>query len=201
MPVMDGYEFCEKVKQLNTTNHIAFIVLTAKTAFESKMSGLRLGADDYLNKPFHVEELLLRISNLLKRQEQLRGFYNRQLQPGVPVPIINEVEDTFLQSVYRAIEKHLDNSDLDVEMLASEVAISRRTLNRKLTAVAGMSANEMIRNFRLKKAAEFLLKGNNVTEAAYNTGFSTPSWFTQCFKEMYGETPLVYAEKNKLSQH
>ena len=201
MPVMDGYEFCEKIRQTNTTNHIAFIMLTAKTAFESKMDGLRVGADDYLTKPFNVEELLLRISNLFKRQEKLRQLYQEQLQPDKPVPVVNEVQDAFLQSIYQAIEKHLDNEALDVEMLAGEVSVSRRTLNRKLSAVAGMSANEIIRKYRLKKAAELLQQGHSVSEAAYQTGFSTPSWFTQCFKEMYGQTPLNYTENYKMSQN
>lgn len=197
MPEMDGYEFCQKIKESKTTNHIAFIMLTAKTALESKMSGLRLGADDYINKPFHVEELLMRLSNLLKRQEKLREFYRGQLQPGMPVPVINEMQDAFLKDIYQAIEKHLDNEALSVETLAAEVAVSRRTLDRKLSALAGMSANEMIRSYRLKKAEEFLQKGYNVTETTNLTGFSSPSWFTRCFKEMYGKTPLAYMQNRR----
>lgn len=194
MPVMDGYEFCSRAKENPVTSHISFILLTAKTADESRMGGLRSGADYYLNKPFIVEELLLVISNLLSRQQKQREFYNKQLKPEEKLPVINEVEDAFLRSVYTTIENNLDNPALDVEFLSSELAVSRRTLNRKLSAIAGTSASEIIRNYRLKKSAELLLRGYNVTEAAYSTGFATPSWFTQCFKEMYGVTPVKYVE-------
>ncbi len=201
MPVMDGYEFCSKVKENPLTAHIGFVMLTAKRADESRMGGLRLGADYYLGKPFIVEELLLVVSNLIKRQQKLREHYNRQLQPGEKLPPVAEIEDTFLQSVYTIIENNLNSDSLDVEFLASELAVSRRTLNRKLAAVANTSANEIIRSYRLKKAAGLLLSGQNVSEAAYTTGFSTPSWFSQCFKEMYGITPVQYAENGGMSQN
>lgn len=201
MPIMDGYEFCEKTKAHPVTNHIGFVLLTAKSADESRLGGLRSGTDHYLSKPFLVEELLLVISNLLKRQENLREFYSKQLQPSEKLPVINDVEDSFLRTVYNTIEKHLDNTSLDVELLASELAVTRRTLNRKLSAIADTSANEIIRNYRLKKSAELLLRGHTVSEAAYSTGFSSPSWFTQCFKELYGDTPLKYVEKHRLSHN
>ncbi len=201
MPLMDGYEFCHKAKENPLTSHIGFILLTAKTADESRMGGLRSGADHYLSKPFIVEELLLVIANLLKRQQKLREFYNKQLKPAEKLPVVDEVEDTFLRTVYTTIEKNLDNPALDVEFLSSELAVNRRTLNRKLSSIANTSASGIIRNYRLKKSAELLLRGHTVTEAAYSTGFSTTSWFTQCFKEMYGVTPVKYIENNSLSQN
>lgn len=201
MPVMDGYEFCQKVKEAPLTGHIGFVMLTAKIADESRMSGLRLGADHYLGKPFNVEELLLVVSNLLKRQQALREHYRKQLQPAETLPPVNEVEDAFLRQVYAIIEANLDSDKLDVDFLASELAVSRRTLNRKLSAIADTSANEIIRHYRLKKGAVLLLAGHNVSEAAYATGFSTPSWFSQCFKEMYGLSPVQYTERGGLAQN
>jgi signal transduction histidine kinase/DNA-binding response OmpR family regulator/ligand-binding sensor domain-containing protein len=202
MPVMDGYEFCQKIKQAPLTSHIGFILLTAKTADESRISGLRLGADHYMSKPFMVEEMLLVVNNLLKRQQRLREHYSQQLlQPAESLPPVNEVEDDFLRSVYAVIEKNLDSDKLDVDFLAAELALSRRTLNRKLSAIADTSASAMIRNYRLKKAAALLLQGYTVNEAAYATGFSTHSWFSQCFKEMYDMTPLQYAQQGGLAQN
>ncbi len=201
MPVMDGYEFCHKAKENPVTSHIGFILLTAKIADESRMGGLRSGADHYLSKPFIVEELLLVISNLLKRQQKLREFYSKQLQPGEKLLQVNEIEDEFLRSVYAIIENNLDSDKLDVEFLATELAVSRRTLNRKLSAVADTSANEIIRHYRLKKAAGLLLAGQGVSETAYATGFSTPSYFSQCFKEMYGQSPVQWVENGEMSQN
>jgi signal transduction histidine kinase/DNA-binding response OmpR family regulator/ligand-binding sensor domain-containing protein len=200
MPAMDGYMFCQKIKEAPLTAHIGFIMLTAKTADESRMSGLRLGADHYIGKPFMVEELLLTATNLLNRQQQVRAFYNRQLQqPTEKLQKPNEVEDGFLKSAYAVIETNLDSERLDVEYLATKLSVSRRTLNRKLAVIADTSANELIRHYRLKKAAELLIKGEPVSSTAYATGFSTPSYFTQCFKEMYGVSPAQFAEKGGIS--
>ena len=202
MPVMDGYEFCRKIKTTPLTSHIGFILLTAKTATESRITGLRSGADHYINKPFLVEELLLTVGNLLQRQQQLREFYSRQIQqPAEGIPAATEIEDDFLRGIYTVIDLNINSDQLNVDFLASELAMSRRTLNRKLAVVAGTSANEIIRHYRLKRAAELLLRGKAVSAVAYDTGFSTPSWFSQCFKEMYGVTPAQYAQNGSLSQN
>ncbi len=201
MPIMDGFEFCCKIKEDPLTSHIGFIMLTAKTADESRMDALRLGADHYLGKPFIVEELLMVAGNLLTRQNKLRAFYQKQLQPYEVAPIANEVEDAFLRGVYLCIEDNIDSTALDVDFLAAKLNVTRRTLNRKLSAIIGMSAIEIIKDYRLKKAAELLLKGYAVTEVAYTTGFTTPSWFTQCFKEMYGVAPSKFLENKGMSQN
>ncbi len=195
MPVMDGFEFCDKIKTHPATSHIAFIILSAKTAFDSKITGLKKGADVYLIKPFSVDELRLRIKNMLHRQEKLRDFYLQQLQPGQSLPALKEIKDEFLQSLYKIMEDNLDSSLLNVEFLCEQIGVSKSTLNRKLSAIIGLSANELIKQYRLKKAAQFLMSGKNVSETAYSAGFETPSYFIHCFREFYKVTPKEYAKK------
>ena len=107
------------------------------------------------------------------------------------------VQDEFVQSVYFIIDEFIDDSQLGVEFLATRLALSRRTLNRKLSAVLGLPPSEIIKQYRLKKGAEMLRAGTHIADAAYSTGFESPSYFGQCFKELYGLTPSEYMEKNR----
>ncbi len=151
MPKMDGFEFCNKIKNHPVTSHIAFIILSARTNTESKITGLQYGADDYLTKPFSVDELLSRINNLLKRQKQLREYNFKQLNSEDPLSGSNEIRDEFLQHIYKNIEANLDNAQLSAEFLADKLTFSEGTIDRKLLTVVGLSANELIRQYRLKK--------------------------------------------------
>lgn len=193
MPLMDGYELCEKVKQDTRTNHVAVVLLTARASHEKKVEGLSLGADDYLTKPFYPDELHLRIRNLLVRQQKLREYYFRQFgQPDVPLET-QSIADGFIKKLYEILEQRLDDSSFGVEELALEVGMSRRTLHRKLTATTNLTANELIRNYRLKKAATLLKSGKNASETAYMVGFESPAYFATLFKEFYQKTPSEYA--------
>lgn len=193
MPLMDGYELCEKVKQDTRTNHLAVVLLTARASQEKKVEGLSLGADDYLTKPFYTDELQLRIRNLLTRQQKLRDYYFRQFgQPEGPLET-QAIADVFVQKLYEILDRHLDDSSFSVEDLALEVGMSRRTLHRKLTAVTNLTANELIRNYRLKKAAILLKSGKSPSETAYLVGFESPAYFATSFKEFYRRTPSEYA--------
>lgn len=195
MPGIDGFEFCAKIKSRQTTDHIAVILLTAKAAHESVIGGLNAGADDYITKPFHFDELQLRISNILSRQEKLRALFQAQLNnPAVEI-YEAEIKNDFINQLYAIIDAHLDDPTLNVEKLASKVAVSHRTLNRKLAAVAGLSAGELIRQYRLKRSVEFLKAGRNVSEAAYSVGFETHSHFTTSFKAFFGTTPSEYLKE------
>ncbi len=193
MPDMDGFEFCEKIKNDAATSHIAFILLTAKAAYESRISGLGKGADDYLTKPFYVEELLLRIRNILTARAALKQYLKQQLEPEAVLPQPEHVHDEFMSKLYSVIEEELTHSGFSVGDLAGKMNMSRSTLNRKLAAIIGMSANEIIRKYRLKKAAAVLRSGKSVSETAYLTGFESPSYFSTSFKEMYGIAPSEYA--------
>lgn len=191
MPVLDGYQLCSLIKQTESTNHIAVILLTAKTLTESKFKGLSAGANDYLTKPFDQRELQLRVSNLLHHQSLLRKFHNRQLDKSDALPI-QTTENVFLNQLYQTMEKHLDDTQLSVEDLAVELAMSSRTLNRKLSSLLGMTVSEFMRNYRLRKAAGLLKAGHSVSETAYLVGFESPSYFGQCFKELFLQSPSDY---------
>jgi len=152
MPEMDGFEFCNKIKTNPATSHIAFIILSAKTTAESKLAGLQRGADDYLTKPFSVDELLSKIKNILQRQEKFRNHYLEQLTSENPLPAFIEIQDEFLKSIHKIIEENMDDKQLNAEFLANKLALSQGTLNKKLSAVIGLSATELIRQHKLKKA-------------------------------------------------
>ncbi len=192
---LDGYELTHELKTNPATDHIAVMLLTAKAAHESRMMGLQQGADDYLAKPFHLEELLLRIHNLTVRQQHLREFYQQQLIRPDSAAQLETVQEKFLYSAYAIIDQHLDDSTFGVEELASLLAMSRKTLLRKLQAVVQLSPNDLIRQYRLQKAAELLRAGYRVSETAYQVGFENPSYFATAFKEFYQQTPTEFISK------
>ncbi|GAA4466754.1 hypothetical protein GCM10023189_49360 [Nibrella saemangeumensis] len=195
MPDMDGYELCRLIKESPETSHIAVVLLTARTSYESRIEGLSQGADDYLPKPFHFDELLLRIRNLLDRRQKVWDFYARQLSDPDASVLPELDEDPLLKKLSGIIDENLENTEFGVEELATEAGISRRTLNRKLTALAGISANDFIRRHRLKRAVELLRSGSGIAETAYRVGFENPSYFTSVFKEVYKVTPSEFVAR------
>jgi DNA-binding response OmpR family regulator len=196
MPGLDGYALTERLKTNPLTNHIAVMLLTAKVAQESKVAGLAQGADDYLTKPFHLQELKLRLRNLLEHQQKLREHYQQQLSLPEPTTAVEMVQDKFLQTLYQALDAQLDNSKFDVDDLAAAVAMSRRTLYRKLAGITGLTPNDIIRDYRLKRATQFLKAGHTVSETAYLVGFESPSYFSHSFKEKYQISPSEYHQQH-----
>lgn len=192
MPRMDGYELTRLIKTQPNTDHIAVVILSAKAAHSSRIEGLKEGADEYLAKPFHLDELHLRLRNLFSHQQKLRDHYRLQFaQPDLPSPI-TMVEDAFLHRVYELLENHLSDPSLDVDWLADQVAMSRKTLYRKIHSLVQLAPNELIRQYRLRKAADLLRAGYHASETAYLVGFKTPSYFTIVFKEFYHKTPTEF---------
>lgn len=194
MPVMDGYVFCKHIKSNLETSHIPVVLLTAKSALESRVEGLELGADDYITKPFHLPELRLRIRNLLDRQTRL---YER-LRAGFATPAAipdgqEETTDPFLVKLHHILDTRLDDPDFGVTGLIREIGMSNSSLNRKLKTLTDLSAVELIRNYRLKKAAALLSGGISVSEAAYAVGFDNLSYFAKCFRDLYNMTPREFA--------
>ena len=212
MPLMDGYTFCQKLKDDERTNHIPVILLTAKVTLDNRLEGLTKGADDYLTKPFHVQELNLRIHNLLERQHRLRERIRQELmRPGRadgqlegPEPDASHPEtaspappNPFLEKLYNAIEEKLDDTSFSVEELAEVANMSRVHLHRKLKALTGLPASDLIRNYRLKRATQLLRQGFNSSETAYQVGFDSPQYFAKCFREVYHMTPSEFAQKGQ----
>jgi signal transduction histidine kinase/DNA-binding response OmpR family regulator len=195
MPEVDGYRLCKILKSHPQTNHIAVVLLTAQTSHARQMEGLSYGADDYLTKPFHLDELQSRLHNLLKRQQKLQEFYQQQFARPETSLIKQPSQDAFVQKLYELIEQNIDNSEFGAEMLAGQVAMSLRTLNRKLSMLTGISPAKFIRSYRLKKAAQLLRAGQSVAETAYQVGFENPSYFATAFKEVYQQSPTDFVEK------
>lgn len=198
MPGMDGYTLVQHLKEDVRTNHIPVILLTAKASFGHRLEGLTKGADDYLTKPFHVGELRLRVENLLSRQRRLQERLSTLLrQPQVtPTPETNPSiadQNPFLERTYSLLDQHLSNSTLSVEELATYLHLDRSSLHRKVKALTGMSASELMRTYRLKQASKLLHQGLTSSEVAYQTGFDSPAYFTKCFREQYGRTPTEFA--------
>ncbi|RIV26754.1 hybrid sensor histidine kinase/response regulator [Fibrisoma montanum] len=195
MPEMDGLALTRQLKTDPTTNHIAVVMLTARASQQSRLDGLEQGADDYMSKPFNLDELRLRLRNLLDRQRKLQERYQQQLT-SVDTPLkVDQIEDSFLKEIYQHIEERLDDSQLTVENLALMSSMSRRTLHRKLTALTNLSANDIIRNYRLRRATDFLRAGHSVSDTAYRVGFDNPAYFTTVFKQVYQRTPSDFIGK------
>ena len=192
MPRMDGYALIEHLRTDPATDHIPVILLTASIEQDSRLKGLEYGADEYVTKPFHVGELRLRLRNLLDRQQKLREQYQQQLaQPDAPAPL-ETIQNQFLRRIYQLIEDHLDDSSLSVEWLADQLAMSRKTLYSKVHTLTQLSPNELIRQYRLRKAIDLLRLGHNMSETAYMVGFESPSYFTKVFRDFYQKTPSEY---------
>ena len=193
MPEMDGIVLCKNIKTDERTSHIPVILLTAKSSVENKLEGLETGADDYLTKPFNISELKIRISNLIEQRKKLRERFRKEILLEPKDIAVASADERFLHRVSDIIEKHMSDYNFTVDNFASEIGMSRMQLHRKLNAVTGQAASDFIRNCRLKRAAK-LLKGKhgNIGEIAYDVGFNNPSYFSECFKKLFGVLPSEY---------
>ena len=195
MPEMDGNTLCSKIKSNPSTNHIPVILLTAKNRDEDKLEGLETGADAYIVKPFNMDILRHTITNLLNSHRLLQLKYGRNdnLEEQVDDVKMKSPDEKLLDRVMVAINSHLDDSDLSVDMIADEVGISRVHLHRKMKELTGQTPHDFIRNIRLKQAANLLAnQGMNVTEVMYACGFSNSASFSTVFKKFYGMSPRDY---------
>jgi len=200
MPKMDGYEFSRKLKTNELTSHIPLILLTAKAGLENKLEGLETGADDFICKPFNGDELLIRIKNLINLRNKLKEHYQKEYktlskEPKEKMPLMDR---QFLDKAVSMVQKHISDSDLSVETFASEMGLSRVQLHRKLKAILDQSAGDFIRVIRLNKSVEMLNSGSgNISEIAYDVGFSSPSYFSECFRQQFGISPTEFQSQNK----
>lgn len=198
MPEMNGYELCRQIKTNPITNHIPILLLTAKAAVESRLEGFAAGADDYIAKPFQVDELRGRVRNRLEHQLRTRRHFRTQLLGEGNLPTISQApQDEFMNRVYKVLSDRLDDSTFGVEPLAAEMGMSRMHLNRKIKAMAGLTPNEFIRIVRLKRAVELLLTGASVSEVADRVGFDTPAYFSKVFKDQFRVTPSEYVDQKR----
>ncbi|MGS0523941.1 ATP-binding protein [Zobellia nedashkovskayae] len=198
MPVMNGTEFAEKLKTDKETSHIPIVMLTAKASEESEIENLKMGVEGYIRKPFDMELLQLTLSNILKQRDELRKQFTRNITLQPTEITVTSVDESFLQTAIEIVEKHMMNTDFNVEMLVKEMGYSRSNLYMKFKEITGLSSSEFIRNIRLKRAVQLFEQSDlSVKEIMYKTGFNTASYFSKCFKKQFGVIPSEYVAKQK----
>ena len=195
MPEMDGLSLCRKIKQNTNVNHVPVILLTAKSKPEDTMEGMATGADAYMVKPFNTELLKSTIANLLANRKLLKSKFSgaQQQEDKVQKLSMKSADEILMSKIMKVINENLSNPDLNVEMLAANVGLSRVHVHRKLKELTNLSARDFIKNIRLQQAAALLKeKKLTVSEVAYATGYTNLSHFSSSFKEVHGMSPKEY---------
>lgn len=190
MPVMDGNELCRRIKADDCSRDLPVVMLTARLSDENEIESRECGADDYVKKPFSLQLLRMHIDALLDKN---RVGADGKVQPRIAQPKITSEDERFVDKATKYIERHLDDTSLNVEQMASDIGMSRVQLYRRLVSVAGKTPSEFIRLVRLRHAARLLKESQSpVSEIAYKVGFASPRYFSKCFKELYGYMPTEY---------
>ena len=194
MPVMDGVECCRRLKNELQTSHIPVMMLTAYTMDEQRIQGYDSGADAYLAKPFSAKLLLSRIRNLIDNRKRLK--MKEDTVTSIQKQSLGELDKGFVEKLKMLIDEKMGDSNLSVEDLGSDLGLGRVQLYRKTKALTGYSPNELLRMARLKKAASLLASTEKtVAEITYEVGFSSPSYFTRCYKDYFGESPTDFLKR------
>ncbi|AXY75042.1 DNA-binding response regulator [Paraflavitalea soli] len=198
MPVLDGFELCRLIKTNFEFSHIPVILLTAKNTLQSKIEGLKLGADAYIEKPFSPEHLQVQIANLLTNRHKIREYFANSPLVHIKSMAYSTADEQFLETLNETIRQHLEDTELDVEKLARIMTMSRPTLYRKIKAISNLTPNELINITRLKKAAEMLAAGQyKVYEVADMVGYNSQNNFGRNFLKQFGITPTEYMNMKK----
>lgn len=190
MPQMDGFELCKTIKLDLSYSHIPVVLLTAKTNIQSKIEGLELGADAYIEKPFSVEYLLANISSLIHNREKLRQTFAKSPFVAANTMALTKADEEFIWKLNDIIQANLHNPEFSMEDMADALKMSRSSFYRKIKGVLDLSPNEYLRLERLKQAAQLLKEGKSrVNEICYTVGFNSPSYFSKCFLKQFGVLP------------
>lgn len=193
MPRLSGIDLCKRMKETLKTSHIPVILLTAWSTNEERAEGYKAGADAYIAKPFDMNVLQVRITNILTRQEKRMEDFSHNLSFDTSSVAKTTLDEDMLKTVMELIEKNINNTDYTIDALARDMLMSRMNLYRKIKALTGQTPADFMRTVRLKLAAKLLESGkHNVSEVCYMTGFSSPQNFTKHFKEMFGILPSQY---------
>ena len=205
MPEEDGISLCQSIRSEESTNHIPIILLSAKTGFEQRIAGLNAGANEYIEKPFHSEELLARIHKIFEQKKQLSAFFKKQMGLSAESEDLtifaqtpSKTEDAFIQKVKQIIEENYANPEFTVETLSKKVFLSYRQLHRKLESISGIAPNSLITLTRLNKAQKELIEEpeKSIALISAECGFKDPSYFSRIFKKHFGKGPAEW-RKNK----
>jgi len=198
MDEMNGIEFCKKVKQQPKYESIPVILLTAKTMAAQRVEGFQAGADAYMTKPFNMELLKIQIKNLVEKNQKIKDQFKRKLILGNQEVEVQSADEKLMQETIQYINKHITNTDINLENMANSIGVSYSSLYRKIKAQTGLRLNELVRDIRLKKAEHLIKTGKlTISEVIYETGFSSHSYFAKCFKKEYGVAPNKYHQSKK----
>ena len=199
MPVMDGFTLLKKIKTNLEFSHIPIILLTAKNTLQSRMEGLELGADAYIDKPFSMDLLLSQVTNLLNNRSNMRAYYFNSPIANIKSMAYTKADEKFLKKLNDIIDSHINDVNLDVDMIADLMNLSRPTLYRKINGLSNVTPNELIKISRLKKAAELILQGDmRIYEIAEAVGFNSQSYFSRAFSKQFNMSPSQYAKENNI---
>ena len=213
MPEMDGIEYVRQIRENEQTSHIPVVLLTAKTDMQSKIECLKIGANDYITKPFSMVYLQARIENILAERKLWQEKYRNQLQRNGVVDTnlsalentsepqngkdVDKRDDVFMKKMVDYINSHIDNADLSPDELANGLKVSRWNLTCKVKSLVGMPPIEFIKDIRLNRAAELIREGElSMTQITYMIGMTDSRYFSRCFKQKFGMTPTEYKNKN-----
>ncbi len=198
MDVMDGFELCKQLKENITTSHIPVMLLTACAQDEQRAQGFESGADAYIQKPFNEDLLKIRVRKIIENREKVKEFFQKNLTFGERKENVTEIDKTFIAKFRKVIDNNLIDSDLNVDEIGKSLGLSRVQLYRKIKSLTNYAPNELVRIIRLKAAEQmFINTEKTISEVAYDTGFTSPSYFTKCFKEYFNESPTEYINRLK----
>ena len=194
MPIMNGFELCGKIKKTYETSHIPVVLLTVMTDEKHVEEGLKLGADDYIQKPFDVKYLKLKIDNIIENRKILRTKFLEVNKPSELEEVDeNDLNAIFLVKATKITEDHLIDTEFSISDFSREMGMSRSLLYTKFNTITGYSPNDFVKIIRMKKAVVHFKEGiHNINEVARLTGFDEPSYFTTCFKKIYGKSPKQF---------
>lgn len=193
MPVMDGIEYCKIVKSDERINHIPVVLLTARIGEADELEGLKIGADAYMTKPFTIEKLKYTVSNLIALQEAMRSKFTKRLSLEPNQPEAEHPDNKFIEKVLQLLEENIANPGFGVNDFASEIGMSTPIFYKKIKAVTGLTVNNFMKSFRLKRALQLMeQKRGTISEIAYSVGFTDPKYFSKEFKKQFGKTPTEF---------
>lgn len=202
MPLMDGFELCRRIKTSIDLSHVPVILLTAKNTLQSKIQGLELGADAYIEKPFSPAHLQVQAANLLSNRDKIKDYFAQSPLVHIKSIAHSKFDEHFLEELNKHISNNLEeDAELDVEKLARMMNMSRPTLYRKIKSISNLTLNELINLTRLKKAANLLAEGQyKIYEVAAMSGFSSQTNFGRSFLKQFGMSPTTYYQQMKQSK-
>jgi DNA-binding response OmpR family regulator len=201
MDGMNGFELCRQVKETLSTSHIPVMLLTACSLDEEKATGFESGADAYIQKPFNERLFTIRIRKLIENRKRLKELFRENQTFGEIKASVSDIDKDFITQFHQFIEENITNSELNVDDIGKELGLSRVQLYRKLKSLTNYAPNELVRIIRLRTAANLLETTNqNISEIAYATGFTSPSYFTKCFHDYFNENPKEYAQNHRVNK-